>query len=58
MTGLDIQDPLVLEERILDLKYRLRRLENELEVLKETRDMEYGYDNLKERLKQKAANPL
>jgi hypothetical protein len=36
MGSTDIDDPLVLEERILDLKYRSRKLEQELEVLRET----------------------
>jgi hypothetical protein len=44
MQGINIDDPLVLEERILDLKFRLRRLENELEILRETRGLEHGFD--------------
>ena len=42
MQGLDIEDPLILEERILDLRYRSRRLESELEVLKGTIGIEAG----------------
>jgi hypothetical protein len=34
MGGVRIHDPLVLEERILDLKYRNRHLEQELKVLR------------------------
>lgn len=33
--GINIQDPLVLEERILDLQYRNRRLDSELKVLRQ-----------------------
>jgi hypothetical protein len=33
--GINIQDPLVLEERILDLQYRNRMLEKELKVLRQ-----------------------
>lgn len=47
MQGLNIDDPLVLEERILDLKYRFRRLNTELEVLRETRGLEHGFDKTK-----------
>ena len=36
MQNIDIDDPLVLEERILDLRFRAQRLEKELEVLRET----------------------
>ena len=35
MGGVNIQDPLVLEERCLDLQYRNRRLESELKVLRQ-----------------------
>jgi hypothetical protein len=36
MQNIDIDDPLELEEKILDLRYRSERLDNELEVLRET----------------------
>lgn len=51
MQGLDIDDPLILEERILDLRYRSRRLESELQVLKDTIGFEAG--NLKSKNKSK-----
>lgn len=34
MGGLNISDPLVLEERILDLQYRNRRIEKDLKVMR------------------------
>ena len=34
MGGVNISDPLVLEERILDLKYRNKHLESELKILR------------------------
>ena len=37
MQNIDIDDPLVLEERILDLRFRAQRLEKELEVLRENK---------------------
>ena len=51
MQNIDIDDPLVLEERILDLRFRAQRLQKELEVLRETSGKEQGF-NHKERLKQ------
>jgi hypothetical protein len=36
MQGMEVDDPMILEERILDLKYRSRLLESELSVLKQT----------------------
>lgn len=36
MQNIDIDDPLVLEERILDLRFRSQRLERELEIMRET----------------------
>ena len=36
MSGVNIDDPLVLEERILDLRFRTKKLESELEILRET----------------------
>lgn len=35
LQGLDIDDPIDLEEKILDLKFKLRRLNGELDVLRE-----------------------
>ena len=35
LSGLDIDDPIDLEEKILDLKFKLRRLNGELDVLRE-----------------------
>jgi hypothetical protein len=35
MGNVNIQDPLVLEEKILDLQYRTRHLDKELAVLKQ-----------------------
>ena len=35
LSGLDIDDPIDLEEKILDLKYKLRKLNGELDVLRE-----------------------
>lgn len=50
--GLNIDDPIELEERILDLRYRLKRLEKELNVLRETRGREHGFDkSLKVRIR-------
>lgn len=40
MVGTNIDDPLVLEERILDLKYRNRKLEEELNLIKEASGFE------------------
>lgn len=34
MGGINITDPLVLEERILDMQYRNRHLEKELRVMR------------------------
>lgn len=57
MQNLDIDDPLIMEERILDLKYRSQRIEQELEVLREMQGAEQGY-NYKDRMKRKLKNPI
>ncbi len=57
MQNIDIDDPLVLEERILDLRFRGQRLEKELEILRETSGNEQGF-NYKDRLKRKLRNPV
>ena len=36
MQNIDIDDPIDMEEKVLDLRYRSVRLENELEVMRET----------------------
>jgi hypothetical protein len=55
MSGIDIDDPLVVEERILDLRFRLRRLEADLELLRETKEADIGFD-LKEKVQKKLNN--
>jgi hypothetical protein len=57
MKNVDIDDPLILEERILDLRFRGMRLEKELEILRETSGAEQGF-NYKDRLKRKMRNPV
>ncbi|CDW82059.1 ef hand family protein [Stylonychia lemnae] len=57
MQNVDIDDPLILEERILDLRYRSERIEKELEFLRETSANEQGID-LKERIRRKMKNPM
>lgn len=42
LQGLDIDDPIDLEEKVLDLKFKLRRLNGELEVLREQKALSYG----------------
>ena len=42
MQNINIDDPLELEEKILDLRYRSLRLESELEIIKETSGREQG----------------
>ena len=41
MKGLSINDPLVMEEQILDLVYKKRRLQKEVNVMRNTRDKEH-----------------
>ena len=57
MQNIDIDDPLVLEERILDLRYRSQRIGKELEILRELSGNEQGF-NHKDRLKRKMKNPV
>jgi hypothetical protein len=57
MQNIDIDDPLVLEERILDLRYRSQRINKELEILREMSGNEQGF-NYKDRLKRKLKNPV
>lgn len=58
MQNVDVDDPLVLEERILDLRYRARRLEKEVEMLREASgDYALGF-NFKDKLKRRMKNPL
>ena len=40
MKGLNIQDPLILEEQILDTVYKKRRLEGEVKVMRSTKNRE------------------
>ena len=55
MGGVNISDPLVIEERILDLQYRNRRLEQELKVL---RQQPGGKQDKKKELKKMAEQLL
>lgn len=56
MQNIDIDDPLILEERILDLRFRSQRLDKELDILRETSGNEQGF-NYKDRVKRKVNNP-
>ncbi len=60
MSGMDVEDPLILEERILDLKYRTRLLESEMSVLKQTvgADMLNGVNKGKGKASSKMAEKL
>ena len=40
MKGLNIQDPLILEEQILDCVYKKKRLEGEVKVMRTTKNRE------------------
>ena len=40
MKGLNIQDPLILEEQILDCVYKKKRLEGEVKVMRSTKNRE------------------
>eukprot|EP00347_Sterkiella_histriomuscorum_P000238 403376652 len=57
MQNIDIDDPLILEERILDLRFRSQRLERELEIMRETSGEEQGF-NYKDRVRRKMKNPM
>ncbi len=57
MQDINIDDPLILEERILDLKYRVKYLDKELHVLREANG-EAGGMSYKDLVKQKMRGPM
>lgn len=57
MQGINIDDPLVLEEKILDLKFRTRYLIHELGILREARGIESGFD-IEDRLRHRTKYTL
>jgi len=45
MKNIDINDPLELEEKILDIQFNKRRLDNEVKVLRRTRTSDQYFKN-------------
>lgn len=45
MKDIDINDPLDLEERILDIQFKKRRLDNELRVMRRQRQQDNFFKN-------------
>ena len=47
MGNIDINDPLDLEERILDLQFKKRRLDNEVRLMRKQKKSDDYFKNLK-----------
>lgn len=47
MKGVDINDPLDLEERILDIQFKKRRLENEVRLMRRQKQSDLYFKNCK-----------
>jgi len=45
MKNIDINDPLELEEKILDIQFNKRRLDNEVKVMRRTRTSDQYFKN-------------
>ena len=47
MKGVDINDPLDLEERILDIQFKKRRLDNEVRLMRRQKQSDLYFKNAK-----------
>ena len=45
MKNIDINDPLDLEEKILDIQFNKRRLDNEVKIMRRTRTSDQYFKN-------------